>query len=251
MANRVHSLLSKLLNFAIERDVIEHFPMYGMRKRTSEQPRDRVLSDSEIIEFWNALGSTSGSMLLKMILVTGQRPGEVRQMQWKEVQDGLWTIPREKTKNGLTHVVPLSEKATDILKAMEKKTGAGCGAGNYVFPGKRIGRTELLGKRCLTRSAGTTYMKRIIKRLGWEEVATAHDLRRTMRTHLSKIGVSKSIAERLLNHKERGISGTYDHYDYEKEKTAALVKWDNRLQGILTRKQEKKGQVYQLKEQTA
>ncbi len=141
--------------------------------------------------------------------------------------------------------------ALSILEEMEKTTGADCGAGRYVFSGKRRGRKELLGKRCLTRGAGTTYMKRVVKELEWAEPATAHDLRRTMRTHLSKLGVDKNIAERLLNHKERGISGVYDHHDYRKEKAAALVKWNNRLQGVLTGKQEKKGQMYQLKEQVA
>ena len=227
LANRVHSLLSKMFNFAMERDVIELSPVYGMKKRTSEKPRERVLSDVEIVEFWNTLGTSSAEMILKMILATGQRPGEVRQVEWSEIQDGLWTIPSEKTKNGLTHIVPLNDMALDILEQMKEKS-----AGRFVFPGKSKNKP-------LTDTSPIHRMKKTIEKLGWTDRARPHDLRRTVRTNLSKLGVNKTVAERLLNHKEQGISATYDWHEYLSEKTAALGKWNNRLQQLLTGKEGK------------
>ncbi|BCO08592.1 integrase [Desulfolithobacter dissulfuricans] len=236
MANRTHALLSKMFNYAMERDVIELSPVYGMKKRTSEKPRERILSDTEIVEFWNALGSSPGEMILKMILATGQRPGEVRLAEWTEIQiqNALWTIPSDKTKNNLTHVVPLNEMAIEIIKQMKLKSDGS----RYVFPGKSK-------QKPLTNTSPIHRMQKIILKLGWTEKATPHDLRRTVRTNLAKLGINKIVAERLLNHKEQGISATYDRHDYLQEKTAALSKWNNRLKQLLTGKE---GKVIKIRE---
>lgn len=224
MANRIHALLSKFFNFAIERDVVEMSPVHGMKKRTSEQPRTRFLSDNEITELWKWLGLSSSESILKLILITGQRPGEVRKMEWKEIQNNLWIIPSEKSKNGLIHAVPLPPMALEILEKLKSNHHSS----SYVFPARTKSGTPA-STQCLNQTGPIHAMKKIVTKLNWQIPARPHDLRRTVRSNLSKLGVSQEVAERILNHKENGISATYNQYDYLKEKKAALLLWNDYL----------------------
>jgi len=61
---------------------------------------------------------------------------------------------------------------------------------------------------------------------------TLHDLRRTCRTGLSRLGVPPHIAERVLNHAQERIAGTYDRFEYLAEKREALEKWARHLEGL-------------------
>ena len=227
MANRVHALLSKFFSFALERDVVEMSPVYGMKKRASEVPRTRFLSDEEITELWKWLGNSLSESVLKLILITGQRPGEVRKMEWKEINNDVWIIPSEKSKNGLVHAVPLPPMALDLLRQLKEKNQNS----TYVFPARKItGEQNITG--CLNETGPIHAMKKIITKRNWDKPARPHDLRRTVRSFLSKLGVKQEIAERLLNHKQTGISATYNQYDYFIEKKEALVLWNNYLKQL-------------------
>lgn len=235
MANRVHALISKFFGFAMERDVIEMSPAHGMKKRASEQSRTRILSDEEISNLWKHTGRFSSVGVLRFILITGQRPGEVRRMEWNEIHNDLWVIPAEKTKNGLAHVVPLASLALNLLENL-KNNGTNS---RYVFPGHNVdGNAEC--DCCLNETSPIHAMQKIVTALNWEVPARPHDLRRTVRSNLAKIGITQDVAERILNHKEGGISSTYNHYDYMHEKKAAMWKWNDYLSGILPKLRLKK-----------
>jgi len=227
--NRTLAVFSKMFNFALERDVIEIFPVYGIKKRGEEKSRDRILSDNEIKLLWESLGDTSVSMLLKFLLITGQRTGETRQMQFNEINEGLWTIPSEKTKNKLTHIVPLSSMALDIIQEMKRKSN-----GDYVFSGRIKCEGDIAGNKCIEKNVAAHHFRKIIKNFGWVRT-TVHDLRRTVRSNLSMLKIRKTVAERILNHKEQGISAVYDRHDYLDEKKEALQKWSDKLGEILTK----------------
>ena len=219
--NRTLAVLSKMFGFALERDVIEHFPVYGIKKRGVEKSRDRIISDDEIIELWESLDNLSVNMLIKFLFVTGQRTGETRQMQWNEIDDDVWTIPGERTKNGMTHVVPLSSMALDIIEQMR-----GMSNDQFVFPSRKEGK-------CLYENAAAKVMYRLVNKHLWNRF-TIHDLRRTFRSQLSSLGVSQTVAERLINHKQQGIVGVYDRYEYLEEKKVAMQKWADKLNEIIT-----------------
>ena len=80
--------------------------------------RERVLSDGEIGDVWRAAVSAPYGTIIRLLILTGQRRGEVAGMTWGELSDDLstWTIPGERTKNGAVHVVPLSEPARALLR---------------------------------------------------------------------------------------------------------------------------------------
>ena len=64
---------------------------------------------------------------------------------------------------------------------------------------------------------------------------TCRNLRRTAASHMTGIGISRLVVNKLLNHVERGITAVYDRHSYDSEKVAALAKWDRRAAEILAR----------------
>jgi integrase len=228
-ANRVHTALSRLFNFAAERGVIEDSPCTRIRK-PQEKGRDRVLSDKEIKLLWTALDLENkkvdiyrqSKLALKMILLTGQRPGEVCGAMWNEISfnEALWKIPAERSKNGEQHQIPLNQLAIEVLKQAEALSGEK----EYVFnsthkPGFPLKPNTLA--RALTRHW---------KEIGLKEKFVPHDLRRTLRTRLAELGVSDIVAERVLGHKLQGLLAVYNHYPYTNEMRDALEKWNCKLQ---------------------
>lgn len=225
LCNRVHSVLSKMFSFAIERDVIEISPVYGVKKRGVELKRERILSNDEIRLLWKSLKNSTSCMLLKFLLLTGQRTGEARQLEWSELNGNVWLIPSTKSKNKSSHTVPLSTGAMEIVEHMKTVSH-----GRYVFPGKRSESKS--ADCCLDENMAGHHFQRAIKKYGWERT-TVHDLRRTMRSKLSELGIAPMVAEKILNHKIPGIISVYDHHEYLNEKQDALQKWCNRLNEIL------------------
>src|SRR5262249_37588423 len=124
VANRVFSVVRKLCNWALERDIIDASPCAGVKPPSAEQSRDRVLTDEELARVWSAADRLSYpfSALIKLLILTGQRRGEVAGMCWSELDRdaGLWTLPAGRVKNARGHVVPLSKAATDVLKDLPR-----------------------------------------------------------------------------------------------------------------------------------
>ena len=239
MANRVLAAVRKLFNWAIARDIIEASPVVGIEKPGEETKRERVLTDGEIREVWNAaesIGYPYGH-LAKALLLTGQRRAEVAGMRRAEVDagEGVWTIPQERTKNKLAHEVPLSPAVRGLLASVPH-------VGDCVFKTGRTGDKPLnsftVAKERLdaailearnTRAQG--------ERRGKAEPMphwTLHDLRRTMRTRLSKLGVTPEIAERAIGHIPTGVRAVYDRHQFHEEKRAALALWAQSLANIVS-----------------
>jgi integrase len=137
MANRVLSAVRKLFNWCVARDVIQVSPCTLVTPPAPERSRDRVLSDDELRMVWNAAdgdGWPFGS-LVKMLILTGQRLGEVGGMRWQEIdlENKVWTLPAKRVKNNELHEVPLSDAAVAIIAALPRiKTTEG-----YVFATRR------------------------------------------------------------------------------------------------------------------
>ena len=134
-------------------------------------------------------------MILKFLLVTGQRRGETVAAEWKEMdlRKQVWTIPGEKTKKGNPHKVPLSPLAVEILseaKEISKDTP-------WVFPG-------LSGNGPLNpRSVSQAIIKNRAE-FGIDHF-TVHDLRRTAATLMTGLGIPRLTVSKVLNHSEGGI----------------------------------------------
>ncbi len=123
-ANRVLAVLRRMFGWFVERGVIAANPCAGVKAPTAEKSRDRVLTDDELRALWQACDGLSepfGS-LVRLLMLTGQRRDEVGQMTWLEVDldAKLWTIPKERAKNGQVHDVPLSDQAVTVLSGIKR-----------------------------------------------------------------------------------------------------------------------------------
>ncbi|WP_068111260.1 tyrosine-type recombinase/integrase [Tropicimonas marinistellae] len=226
-ANRVRAYLSKFFNWCIERDILEASPMTGVKPVAKEKSRDRVLNDDEIRWLWMACeaeGQPWGPMA-KVLLLTGQRLGEVTAMTDNEITGDLWHLTAERTKNGLAHDVPLSKPVRDTLAAVERIVGQG----GYIFT--TTGRTPVSG----FHKARNTLARRMAEVAEGEtgqpvEIPhwTFHDLRRTAATGIARLGIPVRVTEAVLNHVSGtggGIVAVYQRHDYADEKRAALDAW--------------------------
>ena len=222
-ANRLRAVIYKLFNWAIsKRKGVAANPCVNTERPGVEKERDRTLSETEIPQFWSALDSARMSAhvrtILRLVLVTAQRPGEVCEIEYKDIEGEWWTVPAEKAKNRRLHRVPLVRLAFELLdpRASER----------WVFPSPR-------GDSPIQVNALTHALRRN-KHLGLAPF-TAHDLRRTAATETAKIGVPEFVIARVLNHaeSERKVTKVYVRYSYDKEKRRALERWERKLRSII------------------
>jgi len=233
IANRSLFVLGRLFNFGLDNELIENSPAARV-KPLKEKSRDRVLTPEEIRLFWQKLDAVqcepTTRLAMRLILVTAQRPGEVVGLQWSEIQedeDGAWwTIPGDKAKNRLTHRVPLSPLALELLHSLPH-VDAGPVFDSLKFPGKSIERHSM--SMALTRCRETIGLERF----------TPHDLRRTAATQMAIMGVSPFTISKILNHQERGVTKIYTRASYDAEKRDALEAWASKLQDIVAGKKSK------------
>ena len=223
-ANRVHSLMRQLFNHGIEFDVLAISPMAGLKKPYAENPRSRYLNEEELERFWTGINETTNisppmRIALKLLMVTGQRRVEVAHMSKAELNlpEKLWSLPKERTKNGHAHDVPLSDLAVTFIEdAM-----AHAGSSDYIFPSPRD-KSKPVNEKALTRA-----WSRIREQLEIDDTRP-HDCRRTLATGLQKIGVRLEVTEAILNHKSGSVSGIvaiYQRHDWKVEKREALDAW--------------------------
>jgi integrase len=237
-ADRVRAYLRKALSWYAERDdefnLSAAFVRVGARANPKDRARTRVLSDDEIRVVWPMLGEagTFGA-LLKTLLLTAQRRDEVATMTWKEIdKEGIWTIPAERYKTKRPNYVPLSKAALAVIEAQPRIEGC-----DYVFPS--LVKTPFTGfgksKARLDKSILSDLQKRtnestkVAPLPNW----TLHDLRRTAKTLMTRVGVRPDISERVLGHVIAGVEGTYDRHSYADEKRDALEKLAAMIERIL------------------
>src|SRR5262245_1117450 len=225
LANRTLSHLSKFFNWLCERDVIKASPCAGVKPPAKEQARDRVLDDDEIKALWSAcaaVGPLAGPAI-QLMLLTGQRCGEVVGMKRNEINGDVWTLPPERTKNKQRHEVPLSTQALAIIDAIPGVDE------DYLFTSSP---TRRLGDMALVKVALDAHMK---PTQPW----VLHDLRRTVASGMAALGIKRPVIEKVLNHKSgsfRGIVGVYQRHEYAAEKRHALQTWADFVDGLVSGK---------------
>jgi integrase len=207
LANQVLAAASAVFTWAVAQEIVPFNPCRGV-ERNETRNRERKLSDLEIPRFWQACDDIAGLVAgsaLKVLLLTGQRPGEVSHMRREHISDGWWTMPGEPdaagwpgTKNKQTHTVWLPKAAQDIINYLnEDEPSVG-----FVF---ELGISRL-----------GVAMRSICKAVGMEP-ARPHDLRRTHGTAITKLGFGRDAMNRIQNHREGGITDVYDQHEYMDE----------------------------------
>jgi integrase len=219
IASRTAAYGRACFSWALKRGTISGNPFAALPAIGERPKRDRVLSDEELARVWRTAAEMTMpfGVIVRLLILTGQRVSEVAGMRWSELSASLdtWIIPPERTKNGVTQVVPLAAPACKLLKAIPR-------VGDLVMPGRNTtspfnGWSKSRAK--LVAASGVT---------NW----TLHDLRRTMATGLQRLGVRLEVTEAALNHvsgSRAGIAGVYQRHDWAVEKRAALDAWGEHI----------------------
>jgi integrase len=212
-ANRSRDTLSAMFAWAIGEGLCMSNPVIGCNKQVENDPRERTLTDTEVGKLWLSLADSDYGRIIRLILLTGCRREEIASLQWSEVdfEARTITLPKERTKNKQQHVVPLSDAAMQVLQDIPHRD-----------------RTHVFGKRVGGFSAWSKSKRELDAVLNIEPWVL-HDLRRTVRTGLGKLGVQPHIGEAALNHLPAKLIRTYDKNKYEAEKRAALEQWANHI----------------------
>jgi integrase len=217
-ASLVRSMLSRVFGWAIETDRLEFNPVTGSPSYSIGK-RDRVLSDAEIKMLWAATQDTSDySMILRILLWCGCRRSEAGGMRWSELVDGRWEIPGARTKNHARLELPLAKQTRAALATWPRV----------------VGREHVFGSRSVAGFNNWNNSKAALdQRLRFNRTFVIHDIRRSVETRMAKLGVSRDVRARILNHDIGPIAEAYDHHDYRIEKRDALQRWADQIEYIV------------------
>ena len=115
-SNRVRSTLSSLFSWIIKEGIrLPEGNVVAYTNKHEQRSRDRVLTDAELKVIWGVCRDSDFGAIIKLLILTGQRKNEIGGLRWDEVHDEQILLPGERTKNGRTHIVPLSDPAKVIL----------------------------------------------------------------------------------------------------------------------------------------
>ena len=231
-----HSLLAtarRLFSWAIDQQAygLQTSPCDRLKPKSiigEKRPRERVLSDDELRAFWRATADMEYPYgpLARMLLLTGARHRELSEATWAEfdLKAKVWTVPQERHKSASGHRVPLTDDVIALLESLPRfKTG------QHLFSTTFGEKPTMIGGKIKTRIDA-----RMSEELGstlkpW----VIHDLRRTLRTHLSALRIPDHIAEMVIGHGRQGLQRVYAQHRYLDEMREALTLWAGRLRSIV------------------
>ena len=169
-------------------------------------------------------GTDAVSLALRLAPLLFVRPGELRRMEWAEVdlEAALWRIPAAKMKMRADHIVPLAPQAVAILTEAATRYGKG----RYVFPSIRTA----------SRPISDMTLNAALRRLGYtNEQMTAHGFRAMASTRLHELGYPADVIERQLAHREKNqVRAAYHRAQYLPERTAMMTAWATHLDELKT-----------------
>jgi len=214
--------VSALFRWAMEEGWAQSNPVIGTRRPQEAKPRDRVLTDAELVAIWNACGDDEYGRIVRLLILLGSRRQEIGGIRQSELDlgAGTWTLPAERSKNHRAHTVALSAAALAIVETIPR------GERDHLF-GNRAGggfTAWSRGKQDLDR------------RLAGIESFRVHDIRRSVATKMADIGIEPHVIEATLNHfsgHRRGVAGVYNRSSYERAVKAALARWADHVLALV------------------
>jgi integrase len=232
-ANRTLTALKTCFTWHVKRDALAKSPCDGLDPPSSEgSGRERTLSDTELAALWRAADADAYPFgrMAQLLILTGCRRDEVRKAQWAEfnLPERQWLIPGHRTKNGREHLVPLTDPALAILKAMPRVRGE---KAKLLFTTN--GETPVSGMA----KAKERLHDAMTHALNEEPARwTLHDLRRTFVTGLQRLRFPMEVAEACVNHRSgtmAGVASVYARHAYATEKREAVEAWARHVADVV------------------
>lgn len=211
-------------NWAVQRRYVKYNPTASITSNQTKS-RKRTLTDAELKAVWIAAEQTEGhfGVIIKLLIATGQRRGETAALQkgWYSHNQQTLCLPAEITKNGREHLFPIGPLTASVLKSTTVTA-----TGHFLFPARGISSKSFNGW-----SKSKKALDKLCKVSGW----TLHDLRRTYRSNLGRLGVAPHLAERMINHvsSRSPLEDTYDIWPYLDEIRAEQTKYEQWLGELL------------------
>ena len=246
------STLNLMMDYALTRHCIEQNPARLLKPKdfaaTANRPRDRVLLLPELRRVWQALDQASSSnqygveisrisivasSAIKLLILTGARRGEIAAMRWNELNldEGVWLLSSERTKNRQAHMVYLSPLAVGIIRSLQLLSGSS----PFVFDtghhknGGHIHPDTLTGVIARLRGKATGIKKKLASDAPLVDIPSfsVHDLRRSAATAWGEyLKIAPHVIERMLNHQPLNkLVATYQRAVYADEQKAAWLAW--------------------------
>jgi integrase len=200
------TVVRTFLRWAHRKHYLNNNPMDRMKSDHRYKPRARILTDAELKKVWNAAGDDTFGHIVKLLILTGQRVGEISKLSPDMCGTSAITLPSWLTKNGREHTFPIGTTTLHLLTNVPFDT-----LPNFARYKARLDKVSGVS--------------------GW----VLHDLRRTFASGLASLGVPIPVVEKLLNHVSgtfSGIVGVYHRYDYAKEMREAVELWDKHIQTL-------------------
>lgn len=240
-ANRTLTNLKTIFQFALRRGYLDINPADAVVKPGKETARDRWLDEGEIKAFWQATGTLGYPYrhYLRVLLLTGQRRTEVASMKWADmdIDKGEWILQAADTKAARQHLVPLAAPVIKVLGDVPRIADKEGKPLPYVFTTGR----NYIQSHAKAKALVDARMTAILEKEGrtpahWQ----LHDLRRSMATHTTRLGVSEEIVGKILNHAPaKSVTGRhYNIYSYALEKKYALDTWASEVMRLVGEQKE-------------
>ncbi|MBJ6749565.1 tyrosine-type recombinase/integrase [Geomonas anaerohicana] len=231
-ARRVRTILGQVYTYAIATDRANYDISAGFKGYLPPTSKTRkhmaaVTDPKELAPLLRAMDGYQGSLVaqsaLKLLPMLFVRPGELRHMEWAEIdlEAGEWSIPASKMKMGLPHLVPLSRQAVAILEELKPLTGHG----KYVFPSTRS------FSRCMSDNT----INASFRRMGFDgNTIVGHGFRATARTILDEVlNFRPDLIEHQLAHAVRDPNGrAYNRTAFLPQRKEMMQIWSDYLDGL-------------------
>lgn len=234
-ADRSRATLSAMFTWSIGEGLCDSNPVIGTNTASEDIPRDRVLTDAELVTVWKSAPDNDYGRIVRLLILTGQRREEIGALRRSEIENlddprkAAIALPPERVKNTkalrklkiTAHEIPLSAAAVAVLQEQpqdDRDLIFGEGEGGY---------------------SGWSRSKKVLEeKARLKDPWTLHDLRRTAATRMADLGVQPHVIEAILNHvsgHKAGVAGIYNRSTYAAEKRAALDLWAGHVETIVAR----------------
>lgn len=239
-ASDLRSRTSTFMKWCCDQGFVSENPLHGYRapRATRAQRLSRTgreLSAMEIGIVYSACGAAEVNpaygTLVRTLILTGQRRTETSRMRWSDIssESMTWRIPCAEAKNGIDHDVPIPQMLHDEILSLSKRSEC-----EFVFSTNGIVPISGWSKldRKLRKAANAMAAS---KKGGGFEIPhwTLHDLRRTFRSGLTRLGIENDIAEIMLNHRPKTLKSIYDLDPRMAARREAADRWAAHVAGIL------------------
>lgn len=224
VAQRINGYCTEIFDYALVMGICESNPALGRSKflKTHTIKNRAHISEKELPDFVHDLYTSSDDtnltiLAIKLLVLTLQRPGEVRFARWEEFDKkaATWNIPAHRMKKKREHVVPLPKQAIDVLDAIKSISSNS----PFLFPG-RIGFSKPISDVALIKA---------MKKLSSNKM-TPHGIRHTGSTILNENNFNSDWIERQLSHvEENKVRGTYNKAEYLEQRKDMMQWWADYL----------------------